>query len=146
MNLKNPRELQRYSFLWSEARLIVAALALLIGGVPPIYIIAPPALFGIARLGLLICWIISGLAALYLLYQWHLAGHKLFGKKDTKDAVAYMVLGFSGLNLGLAAILNKNIGMYIAHGRLVFIITAAVYIWAVYHLYTRWKAHDEKFF
>ena len=146
MNLKNPHELQRYSFLWSEVRLVVAAVALLIGGVPPIYLIAPASLLGIARMGLLACWIISGLTALYLLYQWHLAGHKLFGKKDAKDAVAFVILGFSGLNLGLAAILSKNIGMSILSGRLVFLITAVVYLFVAYHLYTRWKANGEKLF
>ena len=146
MNLTTIHDRERYGFLWSEVRLVIAAVALLIGGVPPIYLIAPPSLLGIARLGLVICWIISGLIALYLMYQWHLAGHKLFGKKDTKDAVAFVVMGVSGINLGLAGILSKNFGMSIMSGRLVFLLTAAVYIYVAYHLYTRWKAHGERLF
>ena len=146
MNLKNPKDLERYSFLWSEARLIVAAVALLIGGVPPIYLIAPASLFAAARFGLIMCWIISGLASLYLLYRWWKSEQKVFGKKDPKDTVTFLVLVLSGINLGLAGVLSKNIGMTLASGRFVFFITAAVYLFAAYHLYSRWKANGEKLF
>ena len=146
MNLKNPHDLERYSFLWSEVRLLVAAVALLIGGVPPIYLIAPSGLFGIARMGLIACWIISGLTSLYLFYRWWQGGQKVFGKKDAKDTIAFLVLILSGLNLGLVPILGKNIGMSILSGRLVFLATAAVYLYVAYHLYSRWKSNGEKLF
>jgi len=146
MNLKNPHELERYSFLWSEARLLIGAVALLIGGVPPIYLIAPASLFSIARMGLLACWIISGIASLYLVYRWWEGGQKVFGKKDTKDLIAFAVLALSGINLGLTGILGKNIGMTILSGRLIFFVTAVVYLFVAYHLYSRWKANGDKLF
>ena len=143
MNFKNPRELERYSFLWSEVRLLVAAIALIIGGVPPIYLVAPPSLFGVARLGLIVCWIVSGLASLYLLYRWWNNGQKVFGKKDNHDLVAFLVLVISGINLGLAGLLGRNIGMSVLSGRLIFLLAAAVYLYVAYYLYTRWKASGE---
>ncbi len=146
MNLKNPKDLERYSFLWSEARLLIGAVALLIGGVPPLYLIAPTSLFATARFGLIVCWIISGLTALYLLFQWWKNGQKVFGKKDVKDTIAFLVLVLSGINLGLTGVLGKNIGMTILSGRFVFFITAAVYLYVAYHLYSRWKAHGERLF
>ena len=146
MNLHDTHDRERYGFLWSEVRLAVAAVALLIGGVPPIYLVAPPGLFGIARIGLLVCWVISGIAALYLLYRWHVAQHTLFGRKNMKDMIAFLVMTISGVNLGLTALLSKNIGMSIDHSRLVFTLTAIAYLAAGYHLYTRWKAHGQKLF
>ena len=146
MNLTNPQNLERYSFLWSEVRLLVAAVALLIGGVPPIYLIAPASLFSVARMGLIACWIISGLTSLYLLFRWWQSGQKVFGRKDAKDMIAFLVLAISGVNLGVAGILSKNIGMSILSGRLVFLITAAVYLLVAYHLYSRWKSNGEHLF
>jgi integral membrane sensor domain MASE1 len=142
----HPKRLERYAFMWSEVRLVIAAVALLIGGVPPIYLIAPPALFSIARTGLLACWIISGIASLYLLYRWWAGGQKLFGKKNPKDSIAFLLMVLTGINLGLAGVLSKNIGMTILSGRVVFFITAAVYLFVAYHLYNRWKASGEKLF
>lgn len=142
----NPHKLERYAFLWSEARLIVAAVALLIGGVPPVYLIAPASLFGIARTGLLAAWIISGIAALYLVYRWWNHGQKVFGGKNTHDMLAFAVLALSGINLGLTGVMSKNIGMTILHGRFVFFVTAAIYLAAAYHLYNRWKKSGERLF
>lgn len=141
-----PAALEKYAFWWSEARLIVAAVALLIGGVPPIYPIAPPSLFDIARTGLLAAWVISGIASLYLLYRWWNSGQKVFGKKDPKDIIAFLVMIISGINLGLVAVVGKNIGMSISPGRFVLFATAAMYLVVAYHLYARWKSHGEKLF
>ena len=146
MNLNNPHELERYSFVWSEVRLIVAAIALFLGGVPPIYLIAPSSLFGLARSGLVICWIISGITSLYLLYRWHVARHTLFGKKDTKDTFAFLVLAVSGINLGLVALLGRNIGMSIASGKVVFLVTGVVYLVCAIYLYQRWNKSGQKIF
>ena len=146
MNIKNIHDLERYGFLWSEARLLIAALALLINGVPPIYLIAPPGLFALARFGLVVSWLVSGAFALFLMYRWHVAKHTLFTKKRTDDMVAFLILGISGLNLGLVPILGKNIGMSFSHNRLAFLIVAAAYIYAAYHLYSRWKSNGEKLF
>ena len=71
MNIKN-MDLERNSFLWSEVRLIIAAVALFLGGLPPIYLVLPiPALFGFVRILLVLAWIVSGVASGYLLYRWH---------------------------------------------------------------------------
>jgi small-conductance mechanosensitive channel len=141
-----PQELERYAFMWSEARLVVAAIALLIGGVPPIYLIAPPAMFDIARTGLFVAWILSGITSLYLFFLWWQGGQKVFGKRDRKDMVAFLVLVVSGVNLGLTAVLGSNYGMSILSGRFVFFVTAVVYLLAAYHLYARWKSHGGKLF
>src|SRR5690348_2816013 len=100
----NPQDLEKWSFWWSEARLLVAAVALLLGGVPPVlYVVSTmPALYGIVGLGLKLSWIISGLASVYLIYTWSTHSYKVFGGKDTKDSLAFVVLAVSGLNLGFA--------------------------------------------
>lgn len=65
-----PDKLERYSFLWSEARLIIGAVALFIGGVPLLLAFNPiPSLSGLLGSLLTLAWIISGLASLYLLYR-----------------------------------------------------------------------------
>ena len=142
----SPANVERYTFLWSEARLVVAAVALLIGGVPPVYLMSPPALFGIVRLGLIACWIISGVASAYLLYRWYNGGQKVFGGKDGKDTIAFLVLAISGINLGLAGILGKNIGMSILSGRGLFFIVALVYLASAIYLHRRWSASGQKLF
>jgi len=141
----NPKQLEIYSFWWSEVRLVIAAVALFIGGVPPIYLLAPPAMFGMARLGLVICWIISGIAAGYLLYRWYDGGQKIFGGKDHKDTLAFLVMVVSGLNLGFTGVFGRNIGMSIASGRLVFIVVAIIYLVAAWHLWSRYKKHGKVF-
>jgi hypothetical protein len=70
-------------------------------------------LFGVTRILLIACWIISGVAAGYLLYRWYEGGQKLFGHKDHLDTVTFLVLCISGLNLGFAGVFGKNLGMTI---------------------------------
>lgn len=143
----HPDKLERYSFLWSEARLVVAAVALLLGGYPPVlYFLAFSPLYGIVSLLLKLAWIISGVAAGYLLYRWYTGGQKIFGGSDMKDNVAFFVSVISGINLGIVGILGKNIGMSMTSNYIVFVIVALLYLAAAYHLYTRWKAKGEKLF
>lgn len=143
----HPDRLEQYSFLWSEARLVIAALALFLGGVPPVLKFFPiPAFYGLIASLLTLSWIISGVAAGYLIYRWHMAHHTVFGGKDTKDTGAFLVLAVSGINLGLAGILSTNIGMSIISNPIVFFAVGILYLLAAYHLYTRWKARGEKVF
>lgn len=135
----NNSQLERYAFLWSEVRLVIAGIALLIGGVPPIYLIAPTGVFGLARLGLVVCWIISGVAAAYLGWRWYDKGMVIFGGKDSKDSVAFAVMVITGLNLGLTGVLGQNIGMSIIGGKVVFFVAGLVYLYVAYHLYNCWK-------
>src|SRR3989344_7642125 len=103
-----PGALERYSFLWSEARLVIAAVALFIGGRPPIIAFNPiPAFYGLFSSLLTLSWIISGVAAAYLFYRWN--EHKtLFGGNNKKDKYAFFVSIISGFNLGLTGLMGNN--------------------------------------
>lgn len=147
MNLQqfsSPEQLERNSFLWSEVRLVIAAVALFLGGVPP-------AIYFIDNSGLIwsllkICWIISGAASVYLAYRWNKGGQTVFGGKDQKDLAAFAVSVVSGINLGLAGLLGNNIGMSIASGGAVFTVVGLLYLVCAYHLYQRWQAHGSRVF
>jgi len=140
------QQLEMYSFWWSEVRLVVAALALFIGGVPPIYLVAPSAMFVITALLLKLCWIISGVAAGYLLYRWYDGGQKLFGHKDGQDTIAFLVLAVSGLNLGFAGVLGRNLGLSVTTNHIILIIVGLIYLYAAWHLWMHAKKHDGKIF
>lgn len=142
-----PHKLERLSFLWSEARLVIAAFALFLGGVPPLlYIFATPSLFFLLGSLLKISWLISGIASGYLLYRWHKGGKTLFGGKSSKDAQVFFVSVVSGLNLGIAGLLGTNVGMSISSNRIVFIFVALIYLFSGWVLWKRWKANGEKVF
>lgn len=141
-----PAKLEYYSFLWSEARLVIAAVALLVGGIPPIFLITPYSLNGIVYSFLTIAWIISGVTAVYLLYRWYSGKQMLFGKKETLDTVAFLVMVVSGINLGLVGIMGTNIGMTILSNKIAFIVTALVYLAAAVHLYRRWNSSGKRLF
>ena len=142
-----PDKLERYSFLWSEARLLIAALALFLGGVPPILKFNPiPGLYGTISSLLVVAWIISGLAAAYLFYRWNAGGRKVLGGMETKDATAFFIMIVSGFNLGLTGILGQNIGMSISSDRTIFVLVGILYLLAAWHLWKRWKSCGEKLF
>lgn len=139
----HPDLLERYAFLWSEARLVIAAVALLIGGVPPVLFILPS--IPLVGAGLTLCWVISGVASAYLLYRWF--PHKtLFGKQETTDKIAFFVSVVSGFNLGVTGLLGTNIGMSLSSNYIVFVLTALVYLAAAGYLFKRWKESGQKLF
>ena len=140
----HPDKLERYAFIWSEVRLLIAALALFIGGVPPVLYFLPA--FGLVGILLKLSWLISGVAAAYLLYRWLSNGQKLFGHKDMKDTVAFFVMVVSGINLGLVGLIGNNIGMSISSSYALFVVTAILYLVSAYHLHTRWKRAGQKLF
>lgn len=141
-----PSMLEKYSFMWSEARLVVAALALFLGGVPPLYyFLKIPALYGLERSLLQLAWIISGLASAYLLYRWSKV-KTVFGGKNQLDFGAFFVMVVSGINLGLTGILGSNIGMSISSNRGLFLIVGLLYLASLYHLNKRWKENGNKIF
>jgi len=142
----HPDKLERYSFLWSEARLLIAALALFLGGIPPILKITPYALYGMASSLLSLAWIISGLASGYLLYRWYTGGQTLFGEKDAKDTAAFLVSAVSGINLGFAGIFGGNIGMSISSNYFIFMVVGVLYLLSAGYLYSRWNAKGQKLF
>ena len=135
--------------MWSEVRLLVAAVALFLGGVPPALFIGMnvPAMYPIVLLVLKLCWLVSGVAAVYLLYRWLAGDRMLFGRKnDAMDTGAFLVMTVSGINLGLVGLIGQNIGMTISSNYIVFIIAAAVYLVSAVYLFKRWSAHGQKVF
>jgi hypothetical protein len=141
-----PENLEKYSFLWSEARLIIAAIALLAGGVPAVFLLPIPyALMGLAGSLLTLAWLVSGAASAYLGWRWYTGGQKVFGGKDTRDTIMFLVSVVSGINLGLVPFVS-NIGMSIASGKGVFIATALLYVVAAFHLWTHWNKNGKKVF
>jgi hypothetical protein len=132
--------------MWSEARLVIAALALFIGGYPPVLYFFPM-FVGTTMPFLKLSWIISGVASAYLLYRWHGGERRLFGERHQKDTYAFFVSVVSGLNLGLTGLLGQNIGMSVASGnQILYVLTGAAYLWAAWQLYTQWKGHSRRVF
>jgi hypothetical protein len=139
-----PAQLERTSFLWSEARLLVAAAALFLGGIPPVvYVLGNDSLIWSL---LKIAWIASGAASAYLGYRWYISGQRVFGGKDQKDVAAFAVSVLSGLNLGWTGLSGNNIGMSISYSKTAFLITGVIYVLAAYQLWRRWKASSERLF
>ena len=143
----HPDKLEKYSFWWSEARLVIAAIALFIGGTPPVLALNPiSALYGFVGSLLTLSWFISGIAAGYLLYRWHENKRKLFGKEDTKDTVAFFVMVVSGLNLGIAGLFGTNIGMAISQSQFIFVVVGLLYLVSAGYLLMRFNASGKKMF
>ncbi|MBC7836498.1 hypothetical protein H7X87_01845 [Acetobacteraceae bacterium] len=138
--------LEKWSFIWSEVRLLVAAVALFLGGVPPLLYLFPTGdTIEPVVLALKIAWIISGLASAYLLYQW-VGKRRLFGKKDTWDTTAFFVSVVSGFNLGITGIFGQNIGMSLVNNSTVFIVVGLIYVVTAVYLFRRWQASGNKLF
>lgn len=159
MNLKEysqPEQLERYSFLWSEVRLIIAAISLFLGGVPVAYLLfCTPSLCRAISLLVSLSWIVSGVAAGYLLYRWFAGKRILFGGKKLLDTAAFLVSVVSGINLGLAGILRKNIGMelissplkyYNAGPPFIFVVVGLIYLASAFYLFWRWTVSGRRIF
>lgn len=135
--------------MWSEVRLVIAAVALFIGGVPPALFVAinMPEMLGTVTALLKICWLISGGAAVYLLYRWLERGRAIFGSKNNaKDTGAFLVMTISGINLGVVGLTGFNFGMSMSPSYIVFVVAGAVYLMAAFYLYQRWSTHGQKLF
>jgi uncharacterized membrane protein YuzA (DUF378 family) len=140
-------KLEYYSFIWSLLRLVIAAVALFIGGIPVLRAILPvPALTGVITIILIIAWIISGVAALYLLYRWYKNAWRIFGGKNRWDSAALAIMIISGLNLGLTGLFGSNPGMTISTNRVLFIIVAILYLLSAGYLLRRWKENGRRLF
>ena len=142
-----PENMLRYSFLWNEARLVIAAISLLWGATPVLSRFMSSSGYGIY----VICSVISGVVGVYLLYLWNKAGRKLFGGNDRKDLIAFMIATLSGVHLGLGGLLGTNIAMsIIGYSGLLFtlavIVTGLLYLWSAWHLWQQYKTHGEKLF
>ena len=144
-----PEVLLKYSFWWSECRLLFGAVALLLGGRPLMLFMLGPVVaggFSLAMFVLSVVWIVSGLASLYLLYRWWASGMTVLGGKDYMDLAAFFVMTLSGLNLGVAGLTGNNIGMTISSWYVVFVIVSLVYLWVAWYLYSRTHGDSAKLF
>jgi len=143
----NKNNLERFSFLWSQARLVIAAAALFLGGIPVLsFVLRAVSLYGIVSAILTISWIISGAASLYLLYMWNKEGRKLFGGRSRYDTLLFLVSVISGVNLGLAGLLRTNVGLTISSNRAVLMVVGLIYLYSAWHLQKRWNSSDKKIF
>ncbi|PIS05321.1 MAG: hypothetical protein COT81_01720 [Candidatus Buchananbacteria bacterium CG10_big_fil_rev_8_21_14_0_10_42_9] len=138
--------LDYYSFIWSQARLIIAAVALFLGGIPPFVRFSPSGLASTIFSLHTVAYLISGVAAVYLVYRWSQNKQRLFGGKNQKDTIAFFVSVISGINLGLVGLLGTNVGMSITSSKTAFVITGIIYLVAMLYLQQRWKAHGQKLF
>ena len=139
----HPQRLERYSFLWSLARLIFAALALLTGGTPIVTRILP---FGLVNNIIILTWMISGLASGYLIFRWFKKGQKLYGTKKPLDLIPFFIMIVSGFNLGIAGFFGTNPGMLIIRNNYVFVLVSLIYIVTTVYNFKRWMSNDEKLF
>ncbi len=140
-----PDKLERYAFLWSIARMGIGALSLFFGATPILYRFTGSGIMSIA-------WLISGASALYLGYRWYTGGQTLFGAKDQKDKIFFIIMVITGINLGYTAI-STNIGMGLVYSMtgmmtagLVFKATGVAYALVAYYLWNKWKNAGEKLF
>ena len=139
----HPDELERYSFLWSEARLLTAAVALFLKGVPPLFLLSSAP---IALIALKIAWIISGAAAGYLLYRWVNSDLKVFGSDDIKDKITFLICVVTGLHLGVMGLTGINIGFQITKNPAVLFVVAIIYVVTALYLFWRWSTLGRKLF
>lgn len=146
MNLNKfttPAQMERNSFLWSEARLVVAAVALFLGGVPPLTLVfGGSGAYGILK----VAWLISGAASVYLGYRWFTGGQRVFGGKDQKDTIAFLVSAVSGINLGWTGLSGNNVGMSILSNQLVFWVVGIAYLASAWYLWGRWNSYGKRLF
>jgi uncharacterized membrane protein YuzA (DUF378 family) len=139
-------QLANYAFLWSEARLVIAAIALVMGG-PPVLLFFPFApIYGLLVLLVKLAWIVSGVASLYLLYRWAGASWYVFDKANRGDVSAFVVMIVSGINLGITGIIQVNPGLSFFPAYVFSLIGAGAYAWAAYRLYVKWQGSGRRVF
>jgi len=141
----SPEKLERYSFLWSLAHMVITAVSLFFGATPIFYTLTGS---NSSYSVLSLFWLISGAAVIYLLYLWNKSGRKVFGG-DHNGTVLFFIMVASGLNLGLAG-LGNNIGMNLIwnlpFADILFKIIAVAYLGAAYLLWQNWQSHGQSLF
>lgn len=137
-----PDSLERYAFWWLMALLVFSAAAMFMDARPALTLIVGYSAWSLLKLA----WIVSGAAAVYLVYRWNQTGKKVFGGDDSKDKLAFWFMILTGLNVGLTGVTGNNIYLSIFYGSLVYVATGVACLAAAYHMHTRWKANGEKLF
>lgn len=141
----SPAMLERYAFIWLLLLLLFSAVAMFLGARPLVFILGGYS-SNVVYLLLELSWVICGVAAVYLTYQWMKEGKKIFGCDDTKDTVAFWFMLLSGYNLGITGFLGHNIFLQIVMGRVAFYATSIVSLGVAYYLYKRWQGNGEQLF
>ena len=140
-----PEKLERYAFMWSIARMVIASVSLFFGAVPIALRIFDYQLGFFVQLA----WLISGIASIYLGYMWYKNKKSIFGANHQNDTIFFLILVITGINLGYT-ITGYNFGMSFAYSLpltwLIFKLTALGYLYVAYNLWKKWKAHDEHLF
>ena len=140
-------DLEKYAFMWNQARLVVAALSLIFGGFPLIYRLFSTSTPLVGPI-LTLFWIVSGVSAAYLLYLFVQGGKRLWGGKNRTDLIAFAIAVGSGLHLGITGLTGMNIGMRVLpYGvlPLIMLVAGAAYLWAAFYLYKKQKANPIMF-
>ena len=140
-----PAKLERYAFFWLIGLLALSAIAMLLGARPLAHVVFGYSSNSINSL-LNLSWIISGVAALFLAYQWTKHSKQVFGGNDKKDLAAFLIMLLTGFNLGIYGILGQNYILNINDSFAYLIILSALCIWSGYHLWTRWTESGERVF
>jgi hypothetical protein len=136
--------LDLYAFWWSEARLVIAAGALFLGGIPPaLYFLGSFPLVGPL---LNLSWVLSGLVSAYLLYRWYESKWFLFGRDLPRERAAFAVNIVTGFNLGLVPIIGRNIGMSVSSNYILFVIVGLLYLATAVYLFRIWSTHGQTLF
>lgn len=135
-----PGNLERCAFYWLWGLLLVSALALLVGVNQPHPKFFRPLYWPMQELA----WLLSGIAAVYLVYRWQQADRQLFpdGKIHfvNKDKLAFWLMILTGLNVGLTSVIGHNIFLSLFWDRLIHGVVMIACLAAAYHLHLRYHA------
>lgn len=135
----------KYSFYWLMLLLLFSAGAMFLGARPPVTLIfgySSSAVWSILD----ICWIVSGVAAAYLVYQWQQHNRQVFGGRETKDRIAFWFMIVVGLNMGVAGIFGPNLFLNMFENKVVYVVAGGVCLIQAYHLWNRWRKSGEVLF
>jgi uncharacterized membrane protein YuzA (DUF378 family) len=141
----HPDNLEKYSFYWLLASLSLTVLSLLLGGYPIAYKILGSS-FPFLSLLLTISWILTGAAAVYLLYRWNKGGKRLFITKKQYDLPAFLIATITGLNIGIYGVISQNILMQIFMNSIFYTIGGVLYAVVVVYLWKRWQDSGQHLF
>jgi len=85
-----------------------------------------------------IAWIVSGIAAGYLVYEWLQHSRQVFrGNRNATYAFWFMIL--TGVNVGIAGILGPNLFLNIFSSSLFHYVTGALCLFAAIYLFIAWR-------
>ena len=136
--------LEKYSFYILLALLVFSAAALFLGGRPPVTLITGSS--SVVWQLLSLCWLLSGVSAAYLAYQWAQNKKQLFARNDIKDTMAFVFIVAAGLNMGIAGATGVNIFLDLFMGQLAYIVAGVLCIGVAGYMYKQWQENGNSLF